>query len=368
MASENNRSGAGIGIYVHIPFCQARCGYCHFVTFTERACAIPDYVDTLLQEMTLYPSAPAASIFWGGGTPSLLPVEQVERLAKGLVQRFEPSSDMEFTIEANPESTAPDKLEAWRKAGINRLSFGLQAADNDLLRSIGRLHSWEDFQTVYRMAREAGFNNINLDLIYGLPGQTLENWRQTLDRVLTLSPDHLSLYALTVDSHTPFRAQGVAVDEDLQADMYAMALAPLEQHRYVHYEISNFARPGYACCHNLRYWRYEPYIGLGVSACGFLSGKRWQNWRNLDAYTRAVRQGQRPIEKVERLDGELADAERLILALRLREGVSAHPSDPFATTLSQARERGLLEQVGDRLRLSTRGLLLANQVFVHLLP
>jgi oxygen-independent coproporphyrinogen-3 oxidase len=358
------------GLYIHIPFCHARCGYCDFVTFTGQEDRIGDYVEALCREIELYaqiyPALSVPTLFFGGGTPSLLEPHHVERVLRAVHTSFTLKTDAEITMEANPESVTAAKTRGWKAAGVNRLSIGLQAFDDRLLRAMGRLHTVEEFLNAYEVVRAADFDNVNVDLIYGFPEQSLADWQKTLAETVRLMPEHMSLYALKVEEHTPFHRQGVIVDDDRQADMYAWARTFLKENGYPQYEISNFARPGRACRHNLIYWRQEDYLGLGVGAVGCVKDARWENHKNLLAYTNDVSAGRLPHASIENLDEKTRRFERLMLGLRLREGIVWEEKDPLwldeRRKLSQC---GWLEELApDQWRISETAIPLTNQILL----
>ncbi len=354
------------GLYLHIPFCHARCGYCDFTTFTGKEDQIRRYVDALQNELTFYDRCPIATVFLGGGTPSLLNGESIASLVTVVRDRFELDPHAEITLEANPESITLEKAMAWRAAGVNRISLGLQAMDDTLLKAMDRLHTVEEFKTAYRQVREAGFTNVSVDLIYGFPEQSLASWQDTLRQTVAWSPDHLSLYALKVEDHTPFRAKNVQVSDDLQAAMYEWARTFLSTEGYPQYEISNFARQGRECQHNLLYWRQKNYIGAGVGAVGCVDGMRWENHKNLVDYFRDVKLGVFPRVSTEMLDPSTRRFERLMLGLRLREGIAWDEAD--ATWLAErarlASLQWLEEMEPGRWRIPDHAVLFTNQALL----
>ncbi len=394
---------SSLGLYVHIPFCRVRCSYCDFNTYAGLEDLMPAYVDALTREMAWYgvhPWVQAAvvdTVYFGGGTPSLLPLPLWERLFDALHRHFRLAPEVEITVEANPETLTPDLLRGLRGLGVNRLSMGMQAVHPQDLRLLGRSH---DFPTVIRavaLARRAGFDNLNLDLIFGLPGQPLVRWQEALAWALRLAPEHLSCYALTLEHGTPLqvwvrRGRVPPVDDDLAADMYLWALEALEQAGYRHYEISNWARGGHACRHNLKYWRYEPYLGLGAGAHGFWripgQGVRLANVLAPRVYIARLGRQRPPAGEVQELGSPAVvsrqyltpDDMALELALmglrltreglpdgRFREVVGRSLADFFADALPELRDLGLVDWDGRHLRLTRRGLLLANRVWVRLM-
>lgn len=364
-----------LGLYIHIPFCQARCGYCDFVTFTGKEAEQQVYVDSLCRELErqakeLVVGRPLSTVFFGGGTPTLLSPEQIAQVLNAVRSLFRLTPACEITFEANPESVNAEKLRAWREAGANRISLGLQALNDRLLKSMDRLHSVEGFLKAFQLARAEGFDNLNVDLIYGFPEQRFQDWKDTVVEVTALSPEHLSLYALTVEAHTPFAERGVTTDNDQQAEQYAWARAFLSKAGYAHYEVSNFSRPGKACEHNLLYWRQQDYLGAGVGAVGCVEGLRWQNEKNLGPYRKAIEANRWPRQSEEHLDAKTQKFERLMLGLRLREGLSWETLNEPAwnATREKLAAQGLLEEwTPGRWRVTEAGLPILNQVLLPFL-
>jgi oxygen-independent coproporphyrinogen-3 oxidase len=394
-----------LGIYVHIPFCKVRCSYCDFNTFAGLEALMPAYVQALSREILQVsraaeqagPGRPeVTTIFFGGGTPSLLPVGQLARILDELRRAFILMGDCEISLEANPGTVDAGQLAALRSLGVNRLSFGVQSAQEAELRLLDRLHTFAQAVEAVAWARQAGFDNLNLDLIYGIMGQTLAGWQDTLRRALDLNPEHLSLYALTVEDGTPMQSRVLAgtlpnPDPDLAADMYEWARDELRLAGYRHYEISNWARAGeqdaglaphYACLHNLGTWRLQPYLGLGAGAHGSVPGWRYANVRHPLDYMRRIRSdstGRFPfspaVAETWPIDAETEQREMLMLGLRLvEEGVESSAfkerfgvdlESSFGGVLADLEAQGLVEQGAGRLRLTSRGHLLGNRVFVH---
>jgi oxygen-independent coproporphyrinogen-3 oxidase len=394
-----------IGIYLHVPFCKVRCAYCDFNTYAGLEGLMPEYVEALAVEIEQVGQAAsradigrleASTVFFGGGTPSLLPTVQVARILGGLRRTFTLTDDCEISLEANPGTVGLEELAALRTLGVNRLSFGVQSAQPSELQLLDRLHTFEQAVQAVTWARQVGFDNLNLDLIYGIMGQTLGGWQDTLHQALDLAPEHLSLYALTLESGTPMQARVAAgtlavPDPDAAADMYEWAREELERLGYRHYEISNWARddgdapgtmPSRACRHNLLTWRLEPYLGLGAGAHGAVPGLRYANVRHPAAYIERIRSGGAvpfPLSAaaVETwpVDPETERRERMMLGLRLvEEGVDeagyqarfgSSLADDFGPTLTSLAALGLVERQAGRVRLTPRAHLLGNQVFVH---
>ncbi len=371
------------GVYLHIPFCSARCTYCDFNTYVGLEALFAPYVRALLAEIAQYDGFPAQTLFFGGGTPSLLSPEQIGALIEAARSAFQLPPEAEITLECNPGTVNLGYLRALRACGVNRLSFGAQSAIPAELSLLGRDHNWHTVVQAVQNAREAGFEHVNLDLIFGLPHQSLCDWEHTLHAVLRLEPDHLSLYALTLEPGTPLhqqvrRGQLPSPDPDLTADMYEMAEALLGEAGFEHYEISNWCRPGKACQHNLIYWRNEPYVGLGAGAHGFDLRRRYWRVRHPAEYVARVERGQTTEAGDEPISEPLARGETMMLGLRLlQEGVSqdrfrARFGAPieafFAAELAEGTRRGLIEVTEQCVRLTPRGRFVSNQVMQWFIP
>jgi oxygen-independent coproporphyrinogen-3 oxidase len=397
------------GLYLHIPFCLRRCGYCDFFSTEGMRKWIPAYIRALTREVESAGRAggnPAVgSVFFGGGTPSLLDPRQVGVVLEGVRKSFRLDPQAEITLEANPGTVDRDRLKAFRGTGVNRLSLGVQSADDGELQLLGRIHTYTEAERTFRDARRAGFDNINLDFIFGLPGQSRAVWSKTLERALSLAPEHLSLYALTLERGTALaravRRGGLpAPDEDAAADMYEAAEKMLAAAGYRHYEISNWARddgpvvdsglgdlrtqglPSFACRHNLRYWLNQPYLGFGAGAHGCAAGKRYSNICSVKKYIERMRNGRArrfPLTPaVARSVARTREAElreTMWLGMRLTEAGVERASyqsrfgedyyDRFRIEIDTSIAGGLLEWTshGEALRLTPRGRLLGNRVF-----
>ena len=386
-----------LSLYLHIPFCTAKCGYCDFNSYEGLDHLVPDYTPALVRELELW--APAArshrveTVFLGGGTPSLTSLDDMETIVRGLRDQYDVAPDTEWTLEANPTELTQEHLEGLRALGINRLSIGVQSLHDDELELLDRQHSAERAIEGVHAARAAGFDNVNMDLIFGLIDQPLERWQGTLERAIALAPEHLSCYALTVEPGTLLYYQvqkGMLPepDPDVVAEQYEWTRDRLARAGYEQYEISNWARPGHACRHNLVYWRAEPYIGVGAGAHSFFAGQRLANVDSPQRYVELVNAsheeraatGGGTLQQIaggETPDDATLRADALILGLRLLEGVSRleyadrfgePPEAAFGEAIERHFRTGLLEDRDGRLRLTPRGLLLANEVFVDLLP
>lgn len=384
-----------ISLYLHIPFCQKRCHYCDFTTYAGVLYLIPHYVDALIREIrqvanSLNEVLDVHTIFFGGGTPSLLSTQQLDRILGELWDGFKITNDAEISLEANPGTVSLESLKKLRSAGFNRISFGVQSFRSSELVMMGRIHNVGEARKAILWAKEVGFSNINLDLIFGLPGQTNIDWEMTLDQALGLNPSHLSLYALTIEEGTPFHGwmnRGLleTINDDLSAEMYELASDRLETEGFLQYEISNWARPGKECRHNLQYWRMRPYLGLGVGAHGYINRIRTANTNLIPDYIRRMKRAEEqefPFslanESRNKLSLEEEMAEFMMVGFRLvGEGVSAiefeerfgQPMDElFGGQIQKLLSRKLIENVpgsSDRWRLTKAGRLLGNQVFIE---
>ncbi len=353
-----------VGLYVHIPFCSVKCFYCDFAAFSGQGRTARRYLAALEREAGLAPKREPGTLYVGGGTPSELAAGEIQELFALLARAYPGACFQEVTFEANPESLDARKLRLLSRAGVTRLSLGLQAADDALLGAIGRRHTVEDFLDVFRAARQEGLA-VNVDLIYALPGQTLESWLAGLRLVLGLEPEHVSVYGLQVEDRTLFAKRGVEADEDLGREMFEAALELLGDAGYRHYEISNFARPGFESLHNRNYWRDGEYIGLGCGAASHLNGERWTSIERLLPYCEALEKGRLPKAESERLTGRRKLGEAALLGLRLLEGLELTPQleAAFEGEWRELRAEGLLEREGSRARLTREGVFLANRVF-----
>lgn len=386
-----------VSVYVHIPFCTHRCGYCDFNTYAGLENLIPAYVEGLIAEAKFFARGaderfPVQTIFFGGGTPSLLPLNCLEEILNALADCFVVAPDAEVSLEANPGTVDLKKLRGFRRAGINRLSFGVQSANPEELRLLERQHDFQDVIQAVKWARQAGFDNLNLDWIYGLPGQSVASWRQNLELAIGLSPEHLSLYALSIEHGTPFKemsARGLLppFDSDLAADMYELASQKLEQAGYIHYEISNWAKPDLsrqpmACRHNLQYWRNLPYVGFGAGAHGYFAGLRIANVLSPAAYVQRLQRGAQvqfprtpATASAASVDEGREMGETMMMGLRLvGEGISKEQfaqrfgrslESVYGPEMERLEKVNLLENSPDSLRLTERGRLVGNQVFME---
>ncbi len=436
-------------IYVHIPFCQRKCAYCDFLSFPADADTQKKYMKALLTEIRDFPCDPpmeVSSIYIGGGTPSFIYAEAVAKILQTIRERFVVDGDAEISMEANPGTVTADKLALYRKAGVNRISFGCQSADAGELKELGRIHTWPEFQESFRLAREMGFTNINVDLMSGIPGQTEESWERTLRAVAEMGPEHISAYSLILEEGTPLYRQyieqknildtGVTQkemisilrrkhaaedgqgmrqtdadpeirqtdgkqdirqangnmeirpadrvqvcdaghlwlpDEETERLMYDRTAEILDAYGYHQYEISNYAREGYACRHNIGYWTGVPYVGMGLGASSYMSRTRYRNTSDLDRYCRDCSLGR----KWQALTEKDMMAEFMILGLRMTDGVSENEflhrfgktaDRVYGDVIRHYTDLGLLERENGRIRLTRRGISLSNTVMADFLP
>jgi putative oxygen-independent coproporphyrinogen III oxidase len=371
------------GCYVHLPFCDRICPYCDFAVVPYERRKAARYLAALEREIdeAPLPALPVRTIFLGGGTPSALEARDVAHVLDGLFAKFDVAAGaIECTLEANPGRNAAD-LPTWRAAGVTRLSVGVQSLDDGELHRLGRTHSASEALNFVRAARDCGYSNVSIDVIAGAPGQTPETFARTLDRLVDVAPEHVSVYGLTIEPGTPYAAwhardPSAFPDDDVTAQLLDGAHGALVDAGYEHYEISNFARPGFACRHNIGYWRQRECIAFGMSASGYSAGERYRNLRSFEAYCRAIETGTSPREDLERLDFSGRLGEAAMLALRTSQGIDdqdfrrrfgVEAAVVFATARNKCSAAGLLE-VDDRgARLTDRGRLLANEVCAEFL-
>lgn len=373
-----------LALYFHIPFCRRRCSYCSFASTAGRTAEIPAYTRALINEIGLRRrlGARVVTVYFGGGTPNLLGVSQVEDILGAVWANYEVAVDAEITLEANPGTVDGAYLRFLRSSGINRLSLGVQSLDEEELELLGRQHSAREAKEIVKQARTAGFTNLSLDFIYGIPGRDLRRWREMLGEIVEFGVEHLSLYALSLEEGTAMaeavgRGEMAPPDPDDTAKEYELAGEVLGQAGYEQYEISNWARPGYESRHNLTYWTGGDYLGLGCGAHSFLNRIRSAGTNYLDTYLAALGTGRLSTQESEELSPLLALGEAVMLGLRLNVGVAADDiwarfkidlREHFKAEIAELTGLGLLEDSGGRLRLTPRGRLLGNEVFLRFLP
>lgn len=380
-------------LYVHLPFCVKKCRYCDFVSFPCSEDNMEIYVDAVLREAELRAETcaePFHTAYFGGGTPSLIPAALLERLIRGLKERLNLSSVREWTAEANPGTVTPEWLDTALRNGVNRISFGMQAAQERLLSTLGRIHRPEDVEKSVRASRDAGFRNLSLDLMFGLPGQTAEDWKETIETAISLKPEHLSAYGLIPEEGTPMYADVCSgklslPEPEKEREMYAVLLRAMEAAGFRQYEISNFALPGYECRHNAGYWRQVPYLGLGVSAASMTEirkgpdGMRYvrrTNVRTQNEYIHGIFSGDPALAEKEEIPPAEARFESMMLGLRMNRGVSEKEfmemhgislETCFGDRLRLLRGRGLVGHSDGFWRLTESGMDLQNTVLVELM-
>ncbi len=392
-------SSQGIGLYIHIPFCATKCPYCDFNTYARIEDLMPSYLGALNTELRLWASLlgrpSVKTIFFGGGTPSYLPLGHISSLLNTIRAGFNVHGGAEITLEANPDDFTRQKLKHYLPAGGNRLSIGVQSLDDRLLKTLGRRHSSQQAIQAYKLSREAGFGNVSLDLMYGLPNQSIEDWKATLEGILELKPEHLSCYCLTLEKGTPLESlvkEGKVPepDSDLAADMYLLAEDTLEKAGFAHYEISNWARPGLESRHNLVYWHNQPYLGVGPGAHSYIDGIRFYNLKSPRDYIQRLASAKDAgktgrssltldavrsvptVEEAEAIGQSLEMAETMMMGLRLQEGIAFNAfkrrfgtglRDVYSEEMNELKSLGLLDDSNAVLRLTPQGRLLGNEVF-----
>lgn len=397
-------------LYIHIPFCMKKCAYCDFLSGPAPRETIDRYVTALVAEIRQYQKLAenyrVTTIFFGGGTPSILSGGQMKEIFAALRDVFEIQADAEITMEANPGTVTKENLQAYRACGINRISFGLQSVDDEELKLLGRVHTMRQFEESYDLARKAGFQNINVDLISAIPGQTVASWEHTLDTVIRMNPEHISAYSLIIEEGTPFyeiygenakeeqdsRCEKCLADDGKQMDigknfpklpdeeaercMYELTAEKLEAAGYLQYEVSNYAKPGYACRHNKGYWQRVEYLGIGTGAASLIENERYQHISDTDLYIRANGKLDQIEEEKETLDWNAQVEETMFLGLRMKEGVNKQKfreryhreiQEVYGEVLEKLKEEGLLREEEKRICLTKRGNDLSNYVLAQFL-
>lgn len=361
-----------LGIYIHIPFCVRKCKYCDFLSGPAGEEIRKKYIEMLLEEIEQYKelldNSQTETIFFGGGTPSILDGAEIVRIMDKLRSFGNVSKTAEISIEANPGTMTEEKLMLWKKAGINRISFGLQSADDEELKRLGRIHTWDEFEENYHLARNCGFTNINVDLMSALPEQSVDTWKKTMEKVTALEPEHISAYSLIIEEGTPFYEAyadhpELLPTEEEEREMYYETKAFLAAKGYERYEISNYAKPGYECRHNLSYWERVDYLGLGLGAASLLGNVRKSNQTELSEYLKGNFAGEREI-----LSDVNAMEEYFFLGLRKIKGVDWTPyREQYEKTLEKLVAEKLLEVDGAYIRLTELGIDVSNYVLAEFL-
>ena len=365
-----------MSFYVHIPYCIKRCGYCDFNTYTPSELqdgatleiVSNDYIDAVLRELDTAPKDTVPTIFFGGGTPSLLPADDLGRVITAIKNRNGFAPDCEITLEANPDSVTAEKLAQYLKVGFNRISFGMQSAKPHVLAVLDRTHNPANVEKAISMARATGFKSISVDLIYGTPGESLDDWRETVNAALALDIDHISAYALIVETGTKLAAQIKRGDltmpiDDLMADMYLLVDQMCEEAGLTWYELSNWSKPGHECRHNIAYWQNKNWWGLGPGAHSHVDGKRFWNLKHPTTYKQKLFAGESPILDSELLTAEQIKDEAILLGIRMREGLEIALLQPHQLeVLSEYRHNGFVEINEDRVLLTPTGRLIADRI------
>lgn len=371
-------------LYIHIPFCVRKCAYCDFLSAPADADTIQDYADALAREIqgckNRYQHYRVSTVFVGGGTPSLLSADQVRTVFSALRGNFSIAEDAEITLELNPGTVTEEKLLAWKEVGINRLSIGLQSAKDPELQMLGRIHDYQQFLDTWERVRKAGMENVNVDLISAIPGQTLESWEETLRKTAALGPEHLSVYSLILEEGTPLYErykEGAGdfpplPDEETERRMYEETEKILKEYGYARYEISNYAKPGFECRHNTGYWQRTEYLGLGLGASSLIGNSRFRHITDLQAYLSLSGDVQAVCEEEEVLSKKDEMEEFMFLGLRMMRGVRRSEflrlfgipmEEVYARPLKKMEENQLIETQGDIVRLTKRGIDISNYVF-----
>lgn len=381
-----SRQNKRLGIYIHIPFCKRKCAYCDFYSYAPRDTRVyTAYVDALISHMKSYKTVGADyapdTVYIGGGTPTVLPAEEMMRLLRGLKSSFRLTKGAEITMECNPATVGYEDLHRYRKAGVNRLSLGLQSSDANELRILGRLHSARDFVSTYRAARQAGFDNINIDLMYGLPQQSFGSWAESLRFAVALAPEHLSLYGLKLEEGTPLCENADKYkfpDDETEFSMYRYAISFLAQNGYRQYEISNFARPGYECLHNLKYWNCEEYLGFGPSAHSYFADVRFSFKPSVSNYIKNVegRTDEEMTDDYEEIPLRERLGEYVMLRMRLTDGIDKKEffrlfgkdfDRTFGAKLEPYIKGGFVDCSGGACRFTTTGMFVSNYILSDIL-
>ena len=382
LTKSNNKTP--LGIYIHVPFCRSKCQYCDFYSLSAKDDKMMDgYLDAICAHIkeagALAPAYKVDTVYFGGGTPSFFGAEGMATILTAVRRAFDVDNNAEITFEANPDSVSDKLLKRLRAEGFNRVSLGIQTDDDEVLRKLGRPHTFANAVTAYHRIRKAGFRNVSVDLMYGLPGQTIRAWRETLEHVLTLNPEHISCYGLKVEEGTPlyeYRDYAKLPDDDTQADMYLAAIEMLKAYGYRQYEISNFARKGLYSKHNMKYWTGGEYLGFGPSASSDFAGKRFTLCRSVQDYISGIKNQEQIIDEVQEIPLRERAGEYLMLRLRTFNGINAEdyernfllPFAPLEDILEKNRDFGYAVRTEDgRWHLTPKGFLLSNTIISDLL-
>lgn len=372
------------GLYIHVPFCVKKCNYCDFNSFKVDRISKNTYLEDLRKEMELYKNEideneEITSIFLGGGTPSILSGGEIKYIFKCINDNFNIKKDAEITIECNPGTLTLEKLQDMKDAGINRLSIGLQATQNNHLEYIGRIHTYEEFEKNYKEALKVGFDNINVDLMYCLPNQSFDDWKESLEKITDLNPTHISAYSLILEEGTELynmyeRKEFRLIDEDTDIYMYEYTINYLKSKGYNQYEISNYSKNGFECEHNKLYWKCGHYIGLGPGASGYIKNTRYGNLCDLNEYHKSLLKNERPIESKEALNTEDKIEEKIFMGLRMNEGISFADFkkqfnidflEEYHKQIKDLSEKNLIQLSEGKMALTQKGREISNTVFIE---
>lgn len=372
-----------LGLYIHVPFCAQKCYYCDFNSYKIKSNEKEDYLINIEKEMKFYKEEFKDkyfdTVFFGGGTPSILKIDELRKLVNYMYENFNIKKDAEITIECNPGTINKEKLKAIKEMGINRLSIGLQATQNYHLKSIGRIHTYEEFEKNYYDAIDVGLTNINIDLMYALPNQKEEEWKETLDKIIKLNPSHISAYSLILEEGTKLydmyeNNEFDLLDEDTDIDMYEYTINTLKKHGYNQYEISNYAKQGKECKHNIIYWKCDNYLGLGPGASGYINDIRYSNIKNLNEYNNKINQNIKPIDEENKLNDKDKIEEFIFMGLRMNEGINLEVFkerfkidfyELYKDVLDKLLERELVKLDKFNLSLTQKGREISNSVFIE---
>lgn len=373
-----------LGLYVHVPFCAQKCNYCDFNSYKiEEKNQKKDYLISIKKEMELYKeefkNKEFTSVFLGGGTPSILTPEELTILMENIYSNFNIKRDAEITMECNPGTLNKVKLKAIKSLGINRLSMGLQVTQDHHLKYIGRIHTYEQFEKNYKDAIEVGIDNINVDLMYSLPNQSFDEWKETLNKIINLNPSHISAYSLILEEGTKFydmylNKEFELNDEEVDISIYNYTIDTLYKNGYHQYEISNYAKDNFECKHNVLYWKCEEYVGIGASASGYFNGIRYNNICELDNYEKMILEGEKPIEWEEKLSIKDEIEESIFLGLRMNEGIQISDfkekynfdfEKEYKNEIEKLSKMELIEIDNNRMKLTQKGREISNSVFVE---
>ncbi|MEF9990745.1 MAG: radical SAM family heme chaperone HemW [Romboutsia sp.] len=372
-----------LGLYIHIPFCVSKCNYCDFNSYKMDKFLKNRYIEDLKKEMEIYKKEinkeKITSIFLGGGTPSILTSQELREIFVNIKENFEIEKNAEISVECNPGTLTKEKLETMKEIGVNRISIGLQVVQNYHLEAIGRIHTYEEFEKNYRQALEVGFMDINVDLMYCLPNQTLNDWKETLEKITTLAPSHISAYSLILEEGTKLydmykNNEFEVIDEDTDIELYNYTINYLKENGYNQYEISNYAKKDKECKHNILYWKCESYIGLGPGASGYIKNVRYSNVEGLDDYHNMLYNNQKPIDQEEYLEVKNLVIEKIFMGLRMNDGIKyidfinqfgVNIKEKYKKQIEILSERNLIEMAENGIKLTQKGREISNSVFIE---